>query len=341
MEWFTGSSTEGLPHIHDSFPLKPKAVHRRPKPPRPPPSPEHNQPATRTASTQDIGTELLESEFFRLPPVDSGQLTSRSLDGGERGKDPTSFTSYMHRYKACARLKGITTSRVYCSTRMRSTPSQDDLDLSPSRLPHRDPLPTSRVPTSNPHRDRETDPAKTDPFKTTAKIDPNKTDANKTDTNKTDPNKTDPNKTDPTKTDTNKTDTVSGGTEADGVPAELPHLTPPRATDVKGPPDCSVLEKQIEEKLEKDKAQDDGMTHVKQQHSVRATRGRRRRKGGGGRGVSRVQGGGRPLGDIVSPHRLQELLREEDARTLPHIYYRTSLDGQDSSLQDVGMESPP
>jgi hypothetical protein len=32
MLWFTGSSTQGLPFVHDSFPANPKAVHHDTKP---------------------------------------------------------------------------------------------------------------------------------------------------------------------------------------------------------------------------------------------------------------------------------------------------------------------
>ena len=52
-----------------------------------------------------------------------------------------------------------------------------------------------------------------------------------------------------------------------------------------------------------------------------------------------VNGGGSPLGDIVSPRRMQELLSHYDDRTLPYTYYRTAVGKEEVSLENVDVES--
>ena len=101
--------------------------------------------------------------------------------------------------------------------------------------------------------------------------------------------------------------------------------------------EASTLEKQLEEKLKRDGSVNDGMTtpgpHTHRQRGRRSRRGERR----GGRGGS---GAGRPLGDIVSPQRMQELLNQRKEHTLPYTYYRTTLGEEGPPLETADSDSP-
>ena len=338
MLWFTGSSSEGLPFIHDSFRANPKAVHHRPKQPRQPQTQTHPDKANdnssdsaataRTLNHRDVSREAMEVDSFRLPAVESvGQAAGvqrsslAATPRVENGRDPVSFTSYMRRYKACARLKGFSPTRVFCATRMRSTSSenlhhrhhQHDAEHHQSHNASKDPLSTTAIPMSNLRLHPKADHPKADPPPSEA-----------------------------------------ASTE---LPEIGPRETPTTTIGSKEP--SSILEKQVEEKLKRGNSEDDGMK-VSGLHNSRPQRrgwGPGRKSGGGsGRGgggggcgcgggsghvTSRggAGGGGRPLGDIVSPRRMQELLSHHDDRTLPYTYYRTSVGKEEASLENVDVES--
>ncbi|KAL8579358.1 hypothetical protein ACOMHN_026723 [Nucella lapillus] len=301
MLWFTGSSSEGLPFIHDSFPANPKAVHHKPKHSRQSSHPDSGASTARSTSSRDVHeVEVLDSDFFRLPAVDTSFSSNghvkkpRSVERGERGKDPASFTSYMHRYKACARLKGISPSRAYCATRMKSTTTSDNdpADLSPTRS---SPVNSFVTPLSNLRKE--------------------------------------PKSSDPAASSTS-------GKEGESSPEDLPPILPQNDSGT-APGCCSAIERQIEEKLKNDSSQNDGMVvnHVNWGRTPRrrVRRGERGRHGSSsGGGVGKGGGEGRPLGDIVSPQRLQQLLSQEEEaepRTLPHTYYRIPLHVEDGGKE--------
>ena len=322
MLWFTGSSAEGLPFIHDSFRANLKAVHHKPKQPRQTHPEKANDNSSDSASTarqlhhKDVSREAMELDSFRLPAVESmgqasgSQLSSRAIVRLENGRDPVSFTSYMRRYKACARLKGFSPTRAYCATRMKSTSLEkhhrDAEYLQPHIVP-KESLSTTAIPMSNLRLDPKSDHPKADP---------------------------------PT----------SGSVAGDeAASTELPEIVPrDSSTAVTGSEEpSSVLEKQVEEKLKRGSSEDGGMK-LSGLHNSKQRRGRgsERRSGGGGGGSGHVmsrgglKGGGRPLGDIVSPRRLQELLAHQDDRTLPYTYYRTALGKEQAPLENVDTESP-
>ncbi|KAK7113434.1 uncharacterized protein [Littorina saxatilis] len=370
MLWFTGSSKEGLPFIHDSFRPGPKPLHGKRKKHHPPPADKGSTTTSATTTNNDndgdnvnaaatarslnhtdIGKEVLDVDAFKLPAVENGfvingHTSSRVTPRGDSSKESASFTSYMRRYKACARIKGFSPSRVYCATRMRSTQtdttnnhnhhnhtatttSHHDTD---TPQPHhttiiKDPFFTASIPLSNL---RHTAIIK-DPFSTASiplsslRIDPT-----------SDQLRSDP----PPSLD-------SASSELRVLAAkETPTTTTPTTTAAtashNGPEPPSPLEIQVEQKLRRGNSDDLVTSH--QGHQKRG-RAHRRRAGGGGRGSGHVSGrsaaaagGGRPLGDIVSPQRMQELLTHRDDRTLPYTYYRTAVGKDAASLDNVDLQ---
>lgn len=141
-----------------------------------------------------------------------------------------------------------------------------------------------------------------------------------------------------------------------GTPDRLPKLSPKDnsltartngdSNDTSAAPtthaqEPSELEKRLDAMLKKGGALNNGMKPGAHSGTKGGRKGGRkatskRGPGGGGGGLS----GGRPLGDIVSPRRMQELLLHEDDRTLPYTYYRTAVDGQEPAVHSARPNPP-
>jgi hypothetical protein len=103
----------------------------------------------------------------------------------------------------------------------------------------------------------------------------------------------------------------------------------------------SEFEKRLDEMLKRGGPLDNGMK------SRSRSGGKGNRKGGKNANSKRGAGGGggggggkRPLGDIVSPRRMQELLHHEDDRMLPYTYYRTAVNSQEPNIENTNPNTP-
>lgn len=121
--WFAGTSSRGLPFVHDSFRPGPRPICHRPRPPSDPDD-DHDANKAETdwqypRQSHDNSREV--SSHVQLPALGCRDMMTPTE------RHPASRSSYTLRFKACHRLKGIDPNKAHRADRRQIMTSTDAL----------------------------------------------------------------------------------------------------------------------------------------------------------------------------------------------------------------------